>query len=1386
MIATPTWGTSSSISDYFKESQDNYYQQEGDLGVWQGKAAKALGFEGTIAEKDLENALMGKNSKGEQVLKNMKINDKGERERAGLDLTFNAPKSVSLAYELAKATGNTELAEKLVDIHNEATSKVLDKFEKNFSQARVTKDGVTEHKDTKNLAIAKFQHDTSRPVTDEKGNVSVDPSLHTHAVIMNMTKAPDGKYKAIESKKIYENYMSMGMEYRSLMSSELKNAGFEINVTDHNKGFYEIKLTNDEKLDEKYLEDFSIRSKQIADALPALKEQYPNKTESELKQLAAHSTREFKGEINRDEVRQSNLERALELGLSVENINNLSDNMKSKAEFNKNLTDEQKQEIATTEKEKAVAAIKVAIEATTSEKSVFEHKDISEKVQKYLLADAINPKVIDEAFKEQFKAKGDDKIIALNSEKYTTKEILDTERSVLDLLDNSKSVKQIHTQKEAKEKLDKYSQKESEKKGGFALTKGQSASAHLILSSKDGVIGIQGDAGTGKTSMLKAVNSLKGDTKLFGLSYTGKAASEIESATKEKNKANSSQQVFNQGGIKSSTVASFLGQIDKPNFDIEQFKNSKLIVDEASMLGIKDAQKLLDFSKKANAQIVLMGDLKQFKAIGAGDPFQLLQDNGMKTENMNEVLRQNDKTLLAAVNDLNKYDSSSAFERLDKADKIHELKENDNVIEKIKDDFFKSKNEPKDTLAVASVKDTFKNNLILTNTNETKDILNESIRNEMRSREFIDKEDVNLKIRESSRLTSSQKYFADNYKESNSIFLQDDIFVQNKDKFEKLKSGSEYKIVAQNSKDNTLTVIDKDNKSHTIDLKKNSQAIQAYEEKEKDFANGEKLVFEKNDKKLGVKNGTVGEIKSVDKEGNLKVKLDDKTISFNSKDYNYFNHGYAVTSYKAQGQTAENVIAYMPAKAQNFNSFYVTVTRAQDNLTIYTDSKDDLKSTIYSEQIKDNAISLNEKADALKAKDIAKQKLTHEERKAARQEAYNNAPASKRQSNFANSIAKELGVDVKDLDLSKRVVADTFIKDNLEAYSKAQNSHKASDKQVNFTQKIADKLYHDIDVSKMNVKEVKSYITDNAKAFDNAVKNPTEHLLSVDASKLSEHQQDNYFKDLTRAEMFSAYKKDIDTLEKLDAKHDKEFPQIGLEEKQIKIDLYATAYDIKAKDYLEVMNRDIVGLQFEENIKKRGLDKPHIMAKELKSEGLNYQDEKHNIVADLILEKQFDHLMEKQDGTNDKELGERNERMVNFVNEFREQLVETREYESKVNDIKEAINDGEVYRAAELIEENKEVLNELDLEDLEKNLDEKMDSEFESIQDDLEKEFDNQEEFLQEELKEDTQIEELESDKIEELNHDEDVNMEELDELYKEVMEADLEQEKEDEHEYER
>jgi len=699
MISAPTWVTANGAQEYLTESKDNYYQQgEESLGEWRGNLAEELGYKSglinEITPDDLKNALWGKSQNGNSKVQ-ARTDKSGDRIRAAVDLTFSAPKSVSVMLELARATNDNELANKLVNAHQNAVNKTLDKVEK-LVQSRQTYNGKTQTVQTGKALIGTFIHDVSRPVTDEKGNVTVDPSLHTHSVIMNMTKLDNGEYRAIETQKIMDNYIKLGQQYRNDLASGLKELGYEVKVTDAKKGFFEVA-----QIDEKTIAEFSKRSEQINDEalIKRLKGKYPAASESEIKQMAVYATREWKGKIDRQKVTQENLTRAEKIGIDVKKV--LAPTLE-----NKDLSSDEKEQLKNQELELAKEAVMNATKALSDETSVFEKNDILQMAGKFGLKNQLSTDTLENAINNQQKMKDDsNQLINFKEEFYINKEMLEKEREIIVALKQESENLSVFSKTTAKNEVDRYS-KFKEDKTGFGLAEGQKEATKLILSSQDLIIGVQGDAGTGKTTMLKAVNELSQEsgTKLLGLSYTGKAASEIEKAT-------ASEIGMNEAGIESSTIASFLLQIENMN-DVEKsnFQNTKLIIDEASMIGTKDTHKLVNFAQETGSQLIFMGDIKQFKAITAGDMFKLMQDNGMQTAQMNQVLRQKDRILKSAVKELSNYKTDEAFKILDDAGKIREIQD-DKILETVKDNYFK--NHQEDQILLTD-KDIFKNNLILT------------------------------------------------------------------------------------------------------------------------------------------------------------------------------------------------------------------------------------------------------------------------------------------------------------------------------------------------------------------------------------------------------------------------------------------------------------------------------------------------------------------------------------------------------------------------------------------------------------------------------------------------------------------------------------------------
>ena len=138
-------------ADYYT-NKDNYYVIGSMDERWQGKGAEALGIDGKAVDKALFTELLkGKLPDGSDLTR---IQDGANRHRPGYDLTFSAPKSVSV---MAMLGGD----KRLIDAHNQAVTEAVRQLE-TLAATRVMTDGKSETVLTGNLIVAKFNHDTNR------------------------------------------------------------------------------------------------------------------------------------------------------------------------------------------------------------------------------------------------------------------------------------------------------------------------------------------------------------------------------------------------------------------------------------------------------------------------------------------------------------------------------------------------------------------------------------------------------------------------------------------------------------------------------------------------------------------------------------------------------------------------------------------------------------------------------------------------------------------------------------------------------------------------------------------------------------------------------------------------------------------------------------------------------------------------------------------------------------------------------------------------------------------------------------------------------------------------------------------------------------------------
>lgn len=225
MLSIEKLKTAQKASDYYQE--ENYYAKEGESlegkslqGIWVGKGAEMLNLRGNASVEQFKAVLEGKLSP-EILMENVK---QGKYHRPGYDLTFSAPKSVSILAVLAQDKD-------ILNAHRTAIAGVLKHLEAHYAGTRRKKQGKTTIEQTGNLIMCTFEHNDSR---------MLDPNLHTHIIIMNAVLRSDNRWRTLFSEAFYEDKITLGMHYRALLASELMKLGFEIEQTSE-KGTFEIK-----------------------------------------------------------------------------------------------------------------------------------------------------------------------------------------------------------------------------------------------------------------------------------------------------------------------------------------------------------------------------------------------------------------------------------------------------------------------------------------------------------------------------------------------------------------------------------------------------------------------------------------------------------------------------------------------------------------------------------------------------------------------------------------------------------------------------------------------------------------------------------------------------------------------------------------------------------------------------------------------------------------------------------------------------------------------------------------------------------------------------------------------------------------------------------------
>jgi ATP-dependent exoDNAse (exonuclease V) alpha subunit len=185
------------------------------------------------------------------------------------------------------------------------------------------------------------------------------------------------------------------------------------------------------------------------------------------------------------------------------------------------------------------------------------------------------------------------------------------------------------------------------------LSVGQRAAVEQILSSRDQVTGLEGVAGAGKTTSLAAVREAaeREGYRVEGLAPTSRAAQKLAEA-----------------GIESGTLQRHLARSDQPNDGQKRL----YVLDESSLASSKQMNEFLNRLGEHD-RVLLVGDVRQHQAVEAGRPYQQLQEAGMQTARLDEIVRQQDPALREAVEQLARGEVKEAIYNLDGQGRVHEI-----------------------------------------------------------------------------------------------------------------------------------------------------------------------------------------------------------------------------------------------------------------------------------------------------------------------------------------------------------------------------------------------------------------------------------------------------------------------------------------------------------------------------------------------------------------------------------------------------------------------------------------------------------------------------------------------------------------------------------------
>jgi conjugative relaxase-like TrwC/TraI family protein len=949
MLSVANVRSASGAASYF--AADNYYASaDADRsGQWVGSGADTLGLSGAVDAAVFDKLLRGELPDGTRV-------GHENQHRAGTDLTFSLPKSWSV---LALVGGD----KRIIEAYREAVVETLQWAEKNAAETRLVENGKVRTVQTGNLTVALFQHDTNR---------NQEPNLHFHAVIANVTKGADDKWRTLKNDRLWSLNTLLNSMAMARFRLSVEKLGYEVGPVGKHGNFEAAGFSREQVM------AFSTRRQEVLDArrgpgleagkIAALDTRSAKQAVADrgalLSSWKAHAStagldlramiEQAQGHAHRSPLAPAAATSLIERGRAW--LRDFAERIRGNPAdplIPAHVLSRDRETIA------AAQATASAVRHLSQREAAFPREALFKSALDFGLPTTIG--AIEQRVSSLVRS---GELVPGSGEHkgwLTSRDALTTEHRILAAVETGRdAVASILEGNEAGARVKAVAAINH----GIDLNDGQESAARLILAATHRTIAIQGVAGAGKSSVLKPVAQILGEEgkEIIGLAVQNTLVQMLERDT----------------GIRSMTLARLLKNWaplledpGNPSLMAEAraaLGDRILVLDEASMVSNSDKERLVTLANLTGARrLVLMGDARQLGAVDAGKPFDIVQKAGIARAEMTTNLRGRDPQLRLAQAAAQAGDVEAALGHL-KSSTIETA--GDSALTAAEQWLGLAPQERERTAIYASGR-------------ALRTAVNEAVQRGLKANGELGKASLDLTVLSRVNATREELRYVSAYR------LGMVLDVRSPDKHQRLPRG-EYRIESVDEK--AREVFLRDGKGKTRSLRPSrirpgakDDRLALFEEKRLSIHAGDRIRWTENDHRRGLFNADQARIETV--EGS-RVTLVTSTglrheLERSDPMLRRLDLAYALNAHMAQGLTSDRGIAVMDSRERNLanqQTFLVTVTRLRDHLTLVVDSADKLgRAVAQNTGEKTSALEVTERLREAAAKGLAAGAATKED-----------------------------------------------------------------------------------------------------------------------------------------------------------------------------------------------------------------------------------------------------------------------------------------------------------------------------------------------------------------------------------------------------------------------